>query len=92
VVGLIKKTDIAIFKTRYANSSYPYPHLVLFFFKESEGKEYAYGKKRVKAVLLMPGGFFTGSHDPLFEAAHENAHKDTDNFLVTVYERLNTQI
>jgi hypothetical protein len=30
------------------------PHLVPFFFKESEGKEYAYGKKRVKAVLLSP--------------------------------------
>jgi hypothetical protein len=30
------------------------PHLVTFFFKESEGKEYAYGKKRVKAVLLSP--------------------------------------
>jgi len=28
------------------------PHLVPFFFKEAEGKEQAYGKKRVKAVLF----------------------------------------
>lgn len=27
-------------------------HLVPFFFKESEGKEYAYGNKKVKAVLF----------------------------------------
>lgn len=30
------------------------PHLVPFFFKESEGKEYAYANKKVKAMLLSP--------------------------------------
>lgn len=30
------------------------PHLVPFFFKESEGKESAYGNKRVKAVIYSP--------------------------------------
>lgn len=29
-------------------------HLVPFFFKESEGEEMAYGKKRVKAVIFPP--------------------------------------
>lgn len=30
------------------------PHLVPFFFKESEGKEAAYGNKKVKSVLFSP--------------------------------------
>jgi hypothetical protein len=29
-------------------------HLVPFFFRESEGKEFSYGSKRVKAVLMSP--------------------------------------
>ena len=30
------------------------PHLIPFFFKESEGREAAYGNKRVKSVLFSP--------------------------------------
>lgn len=30
------------------------PHLVPFFFKESEGKEASYGNKKVKSVLFSP--------------------------------------
>lgn len=30
------------------------PHLVPFFFKESDGKEAAYGNRKVKAVLFSP--------------------------------------
>lgn len=55
------------------------PHLVPFFFKESDGKEVAYGNKRVKAVLYSPSVSTVGRIIRLLMVKAER-HLNVDNF------------
>ena len=59
------------------------PHLVPFFFKESEGKEFAYGKLRVKSVLLSPMVSSLGRMIRLLMVKSER-YLDIENFNVNL--------
>lgn len=67
-------------------------HLVPFFFKESEGKEAAYGNKRVKGVLFSPTVSSVGRVIRLLMVKSGKPMKvDNFNLYLTVSDDANTK-